>query len=150
MKPVNTELTEGEKERLREMASLFPENDRFKKCYIWKSPLETLLLSKFNTPKDNMKRLFIVQKEYQFLKTIFTEKKMVNSLHLTSLEIYYSAMNYIFPVCEDMQDSQRFFFQTLGEFRRFHGKKLGDLWSFKKTNRRITPILKITKSLEFV
>ena len=40
MKPVNTELTEGEKERLREMDSLFPENDRFKKYYIWKSPLK--------------------------------------------------------------------------------------------------------------
>ena len=125
MKPVNTELTEGEKERLREMASLFPENDRFKKCYIWKSPLETLILSKFNTSKDKMKRLFIVQKKYQFLKTIFTEEKMANSLHLTSLETYYSALNYIFSVCEDMQDSQRFSFQTLGEFRRFHGKKLG-------------------------
>ena len=42
------------------------------------------------------------------------------------------------------QDFMRFLCQTLGEFRRFHGDNLGDLWSFKEKNRRIMTILKIT------
>ena len=103
LKPAIAELTEDEKERFREMISLFPENDRFKKCYICEFPLETLILSKFNTSTDKMTRLnFIVRNKYQFLKTIFTEEKMANSLHLASLESYYSAMDHIFSVCEDM------------------------------------------------
>ena len=97
VKPANAELTKEEKERSREMVSLFPKNDRFKKCYICEFPLETLLFSKFSTSTDKMTRLdFIVRKKYQFLKTIFTEEEMANSLHLASLKSYNSVMDYIF------------------------------------------------------
>ena len=40
-----------------------------------------------------------------------------------------------------LKDFRRFLCQTLGEFRRLHGKNLGDLWSFEEKNRRITTIL---------
>ena len=79
VKPANAELIEGEKERFREMFSLFPENDRFKNSYIYKFLLETQLLSKINPSTDKITRLdFIMQKEYQFLKTIITKEEMAN------------------------------------------------------------------------
>ena len=46
MKPANAELTEGEKERFREIVSLFPENDSFKKGYICE---ESIIFSRNST-----------------------------------------------------------------------------------------------------
>ena len=41
---------------------------------------------------------FLIRKEYQFLKNLFTEQKIKESPHLPSLSNYYDAMNYLLKV----------------------------------------------------
>ena len=46
---------------------------------------------------------FLIRKEYQFLKNLFTEQEMKESPHLPSLSNYYDAMNYLLKVSQNFR-----------------------------------------------
>ena len=62
-------------------------------------PLDCALLNEPDISTDKITRLdFVVRREYQFLKNIFTEDEISKSEHLKSLDSYYNTMKYILNV----------------------------------------------------
>ena len=67
-------------------------------CYIWEMFLDFTLLSNPDTSTGKITRLnFVVRREYQFLKNIFTEDEISISEHLKSSDLY-NTMKYILNV----------------------------------------------------
>ena len=62
-------------------------------------PLDCALLNEPDISTAKITRLdFVVRREYQFLKNIFTEDEISKSEHLKSLDSYYNTMKYILNV----------------------------------------------------
>lgn len=62
-------------------------------CYLCEFPIDPRVIHRYDTPMQSCSRLdFVIRKEYQFLKNLFSENEIAQSIHLHSLESYYHAL----------------------------------------------------------
>ena len=82
----NYQLTQEEKEDFHIFADFNPQNKKVSHCYFCEFPLECKVLNPPEKPTRECSRLdFVIRKEYQFVKNIFSQKQISESNHLNSL-----------------------------------------------------------------
>ena len=97
----NYQLTQEEKEDFHIFADLNPQNKKVSHCYFCEFPLECKVLNPSDKPTRECHRLdFVIRKEYQFVKNIFSQKQISESKHLNSINSYYKALTFLLKAYE--------------------------------------------------
>ena len=82
----NYQLTQEEKEDFHIFADFNPQNKKVSHCYFCEFPLECKVLNRPEKPTRECSRLdFVIRKEYQFVKNIFSQKNIFS---------YYKALTF--------------------------------------------------------
>ena len=97
----NYQLTQDEKRDFHIFANFNPQNEKISHCYFCEFPLECKLLNPPGKPTRECSRLdFVITKEYQFVKNIFSEKQISESKHLNSINSYYEPLTFLLKAYE--------------------------------------------------
>ena len=88
----NYQLTQEEKEDFHIFADFDPQNKKVSLCYFCKFPLKCKVLNPPEKPTRECSWLdFVIKKEYQFVKNVFSQKQICESKHLNLINFYYKA-----------------------------------------------------------
>ena len=101
VKSMNSELTATKKENFHSYAEFNPHDKKVTHCYLCEYPIDVKVCYRPDFPIASSSHFnFLICREYQFLKNLFSEKEIKESIHLSSLSDYYHAMTFLFRVFE--------------------------------------------------
>ena len=97
----NNQLTQEEKENFYAYAEFNPKDKKVSHCYFCEFPLECKVLNLPEKPTRECSRLdFVIRKEYQFVKNIFSQREISEFKNLNSITSYYEALTFLLNVYE--------------------------------------------------
>ena len=107
VKTINYQLTQKKKEDFHILSDFNPQNKKVSHCYFCEFPLQCKVLNPPEKLARECSRLdFVIRKEYQFVKNIFSQKQISESKHLNLINSYYKALTFLLKAYEflAMQD----------------------------------------------
>ena len=97
----NYQLTQEEKEDFHIFVDFNPQIKKVSHCYFCEFPLECKVLNPPEKPMRESSRFdFVIRKEYQFVKNIFSQKQISKSKHLNSINSYCKALTFLLEAYE--------------------------------------------------